>query len=271
MSSNAIVGFVDILGYRDLVTRMISDKDFVERFDKLMFGISAKLKTDLRNVDLPFYKGEPADTEYFKKIVDAFKLRCIFDSLIFSLPIPDITFHSKEFDNEKTVLNCIETFFSFMAMVCAMFISKMGLIFRGGISIGPHYESERENYLFIFSEAHNKAVGLEEANGYPLIRLHDDLRLYLDEISYPFDRWFYKDEHDNYCLDIYSIFQIIPNKKTVLADIRNGLIANMSHNVKNEKRLMKLIHFAKYHNGKVRDEPNSSELVIPVEKFQKIF
>lgn len=269
----AIIGFFDILGYDTLVKKMINDAEFVKRFNTLMYGLTVDLLKKLKNLNLSALTDEPVDEEYFKKVTDTIKVRCIFDNVIFSLPLSDITFNSREFDNKTTILNCIETFFSLIAMFSTLFISKMGHIFRGGISMGSHYEMERDNYLFIFSEAHNKAVHLEREATYPRILLEDDLRSYLNEMSYPhMDEFFYKDDDDGrYCFDIYSILQIMDNRQNVLTDINKGLTLNMESNISNIKELTKLIYFAKYHNRKIgSDGLNFPELSINIDKFVKI-
>jgi hypothetical protein len=269
MPIKAIVSFFDILGYDSLVKKMINDSGFIKRFDALMYGITVDMLKKLKNLQLAALTNKPVDEVYFNKIVGTIKVRCIYDNIIFSLPLSDITFNSPEFDNNTTVLNCIETFFSFMAMFSTLFISKMGHLLRGGISADLHYESEHENYLFIFSEAHNKAVRLEEEAVYPRILLDDSLRLQLEEISYPYmDKFFYKDEDGRYCFDIYSILQIMDNRQNVLTDINKGITLNIESNSDNNKELIKLIYFVKYHNKKVSsDELNFPDLVINIDKF----
>ncbi len=268
----AIIGFLDILGYDTLVKKMINDSGFVKRFDTLMYGLTVDLLNKLKCLNLSTLTNEPVDEEYFKKVTETIKIRCIFDSVIFSLPLSAITFNSREFDNKTTIMNCIETFFSLIAMFSTLFISKMGHIFRGGISIGSHYETERDNYLFIFSEAHNKAVHLEREAKYPRILLEDNLKLYLNEISYThMDKFFYKDDDGHYCFDMYSILQIMDNSQNVLTDINKGLLLNMESNTRNKKELAKLIYFAKYHNRKVcSDSLNFPALSMNIDKFEKI-
>lgn len=268
----AIIGFFDILGYDTLVKKMINDSGFVKRFDTLMYGLTVDLLNKLKSLNLSTLTNEPVDEEYFKKVTDTIKIRCIFDSVIFSLPLSAIKFNSREFDNKTTIINCIETFFSLIAMFSTLFISKMGHVFRGGISMGSHYETERDNYLFIFSEAHNKAVRLEREATYPRILLEDNLRLYLNEMSYShMDKFFYKDDDGRYCFDMYSILQIMDNSQNVLTHINTGLLLNMENNMSNIKELAKLIYFAKYHNRRVV----SNGLYFPhlsmnIDKFIKI-
>jgi hypothetical protein len=270
--NKAIIGFCDILGYDTIVKKMIKNSEFIKNFDTLMHKLTVELLQKLKNLNISDLTGNPADNAYFKKVTNTIKVRCIFDNAIFSLPLSSITFNSQEFDNKTTILNCIETFFSSIAMFSAFFISFTGYTLRGGISIGSHYEIERDNYLFIFSEAHNKAVHLEKDATNPRILLEDDLRLYLDEMSYShMNKSFYKDDDGSYCLDIYSFLETMGNIKNILTDINKGLILNMESNTSNIKELSKLIYFAKYHNRKIGSNGlKFPELSINIDKFVKI-
>ena len=272
--AKAIVCFFDILGYDSLVNKMINNLEFIKRFDALMYGITIDMLENSKNLNFADLIVKPVDEAYIKKVMNTIKVRFIYDNIIFSVPRSGIKFNSPEFDNNATALNCIETFFSFMAMFSILFISKMGLILRGGISLGTHYESERENYVFIFSEAHNKAVRLEREAGYPRILLDDTLRAYLDKMGYShMNKSFYKDEYGRYCFDIYSILDIMDNKQkqNFLTDINKGLTLNMEDNIADQKKLSKLIYFARYHNSKVSGEGlNLPNLVIDIAKFEKI-
>lgn len=267
MSDKAIIGFLDILGYKKLVNKMINDAEFVKRLENLMYGITVDHLRKLRDLEFD----DPGDEAYFKQVVDTVKVRYIFDSIIFSLQVSDITFSSQQFDRNTSVLNCIETFFAFMADFSTLFIAKMGHLLRGGISIGSHYESERENCFFIFSEAHNKAVRLEQDAELPRILLDDDLLSFLKDVSYThMDKFFYKDDDGRYCFDIYSISNIWQDKQAVLTDIRKGLILNMLDNASNERELAKLMYFAKYHNRQVsKDVLNYPQLTIDLSRFGK--
>lgn len=152
------------------------------------------------------------------------------------------------------------------------FIRKMGLLLRGGISIGSHYESEKNNYLMIFSEAHNKAVRLEGEANDPRILLEESLRSYLEEILYPsIDKRFYIDPDGLHCLDIYSVFGAIGNTQDFLTDIKKGLIQNLNYNLNlnNKKELGKIIYFAKYHNRQVGNL-NFPELALNIDKYEQI-
>lgn len=268
----AIVGFLDILGYDFIVNKMINDPSFVKRFDDLMYGITVNLLDKFKNLKISaITQDKTVDDAYFKKVVDSIKVRFIYDNIIFSLPLSEISFSSQKYDEKTTILNCIETFFSLMSMFSTFFIGKMGSLLRGGISIGSHYESEKNNYLLIFSEAHNKAVRLEGEAIYPRIILEDSLRTHLEEISYQnINKFFYKDQEGYYCFDIYSVLHVIGNTHDVLTDINKGITLNMETNLGNKKELSKLIYFAKYHNKQVNsDRLNFPDLALDIAKFKK--
>ena len=269
----AIVGFLDILGYDSIVKKMINNTGFVKQFDDLMYGITVNLRETFKNLELSQITGdESIDQAYFVKIVDSIKVRFIYDNIIFSLQLSDASFRSQEYDKNTTIQNCIETFFSLMSMFSTIFIGKTGSLLRGGISLGSHYESEKNNYLMIFSEAHNKAVRLEGAANYPRIILEDGLRTYLEEISYThIDKFFYKDQDGYHCFNIYSVFYVIGITKDVLTDINKGISLNLESNIGNKKELSKLIYFAKYHNEQVgSDCLNFPDLALDIAKFEKM-
>ena len=104
MPAKSIVGFFDILGYENLVGKMINDVGFIKRFDDLMFGVTVDLLESLRSLDLAAHTDQPVDNAYFRKVVDTIKVRCIYDSVIFSLPLSDITFDSRQKNGVRGIL-----------------------------------------------------------------------------------------------------------------------------------------------------------------------
>ena len=266
MQDKTIVAFLDILGYDSLVTRMITDVDFIKRFEELTNGI-IKFKEDLINSERPDLSNE--DKRYLEKVASSISIRYIYDNFIFSLPLSDIVLDSSSFDKNATVLNCIETFFSLIAMSATFFIAKMGYVFRGGISVGTHYEAEREHCLFIFSEAHNKAVDLERQAKDARILLDDNLGSQLEKMGFTqMKKFFYKDDDGRLCFDIYSLLPTLRNPQDVLSDIKEGVTLNIESNSTDEERLPKLIYFAKYHNRKVgKNGMNFPQLSININDF----
>ena len=144
------------------------------------------------------------------------KVKCVYDNVILSLPLTNITFGSEVFDKNTVQIHHLDAFFFYVALVSTLLISRMGHFHRGGLAVGSHYESERDNYLFIFSEAHDKAVKLEREAEYPVALLDNSLRAFLEEMAYPhIDKFFYKDVKDRYCFDTYSCFEILEKGFTI--------------------------------------------------------
>ncbi|KAF0143717.1 MAG: hypothetical protein FD156_2452 [Nitrospirae bacterium] len=275
MFEKAIVAYIDILGYKDLVERVAKKPELVKRMEDLFYEMSVNAVRKLREIFLESVddKSDVETQDYLKKIADSIGVRCIADSFIFTLPLSNINFRCKTWDEQTTVGNRIETYFSVMTFFATLFISKMGYLLRGGISIGNHYESEREKQLFVFSEAHNMAVTLENKKAeYPRIVLDEPLRKYLEEISYPnIESFFYKDEDGYYCLDIYSALRNWgDNKEKKLAEIKEGITFNLESNFNNARELGKLLYFVSYHNRKVTStEVNLTHQAFDISKYEK--
>jgi hypothetical protein len=269
---NAIVVFVDILGYRDLVERVATKPELVKEMENLFYGIVVDAMRKLSQLELEDITGEPDPEiqEYYSKVVSSIRVRCISDSFIFTLPVSAVNFRCKLYDEKTTVGNCIETLFSAMVMLSTLFISKMGYILRGGISYGNHYESERDRQFFIFSEAFNRAVQLEKGVAKaPRIVMDEHVLQYLREIGYPnIDKYFYKDGEDGYfCLDIYKSLRIFRNAQNVLHHIKQGITLAIQNNANKPDVLAKLKHFAQYHNRWVTGaKMNQPHLAIDLNK-----
>jgi len=269
---NAIVVFIDILGYRDLVERVAAKPELVRGMENLFYGVVVDAMRKLAELELEDITGEPDPEiqEYYSKVVSAIRVRCISDSFIFTLPVSAVNFHCRSYDEKTTVGNCIETLFSAMVMLSTLFISKMGYTLRGGISYGNHYESERDRQFFIFSEAFNRAVQLEKnVAKTPRIVMDEHVLQYLGKIGYPnIDKYFYKDEEDDYyCLDIYRSLRVFGNAQNVLYHIKQGITLAIQNNIGKPDVLAKLKHFAQYHNRWVTGaEVNQPHLAIDLNK-----
>lgn len=277
MFENTIVSYIDILGYKDLVEKVIKKPELVNGIEDLFYETSVNAAPKLSNIFLEGVadKSDVEMRDYLKKIADSIKVRCVADSFIFILPISNINFRCKEYDEKTTVKNCITTYFSLITCFTTLFISKMGYLLRGGISIGNHYESERGKQIFVFSEAHNRAVTLENKKAVdPRIIVDELLLKYLEEISYRnINKLFYKDEDGYYCLDIYSAVSYWgDNKEKTLANIQEGITLNLENNFNNGIELGKLLYFAKYHNRKIINfEANLSHLAFDISKYEERF
>jgi|GEM_PF-3450238 len=255
MLGYAIVSYIDVLGYKRIVDKLIDQPAFIEELERLYYGISISALKELQDIALIENETDREVTAYYKKVIDSICVRCIADSFIFTLQVPEID-SKKEFDERGFIKDCVSAYFGTIKMFSQLFICKAGLL-RGGISIGKHYESEKEQQLFIFSQAHNRACEMEKEARTPRIRIDESVRLYLDDISSDLVwKFFYRDDEDGcLCLDIYKGIQASPRMNNILDDIKRWIEFNIKANWNNKKELGMIIAFAKYHNSRVNSEP----------------
>ncbi len=264
MPEIAIVAYIDILGYKNLTKLIINDIGLITNFDSKMYEITVgahqKLKKNALNTDSPVYD------KLFLKILNSFRVRLVSDNIIFSLPISNITADTL-CNKNKALGYCLDTLFSLMSLSCFFIIELTGCPLRGGISMGTHYESESEKYLFVLSEAHNNAVDLEKEAKYPRMLLDNKVLAYMDEISYPKNHFFYKDEYGDYCFDWYAGLTDPPKQLRRIKDIVTLNASSISKS-SDKKALRKVVYFARYHNRKVSESSfNCSDLIIDVSVF----
>lgn len=268
MFYNAIVCYLDILGYQDLVRRAMGKEEFVIRLERLFYRTSVGIVDGLSSMDLSdVVRGGYEEEERYRQLVKRIRVRNNADSFSFTLQVPEIGLHSSE--------TCahIESYFLTITMFVIYFIAQMGYLLRGGISIGNHYESERGHQLFVFSEAHNRAVTLESKKAdNPRIVMDEHLQLYFKQVCYPYtDRFFYKDEDGCYCLDIYYAIGLWGKRKEeILRHMKNGITLCIERNFNKSKELSRLINFAKYHNRKVTaTNMNLPGLAFDIDNYEK--
>ena len=133
---------------------------------------------------------------------------------------------------------------------------------------------ERERFLFVLSEAHNKAVLLEKEAKCPRMLADNTLTVYLNQIAYEHkDRFFYRDGCGGYCFDWYGGLMSIPDDKRaqILSEIRDAVTLNAMNNGGNKEVLSKLVHFGTYHNNKVTESPlNCPEFTIDLARIESL-
>lgn len=261
--NEAIVGYIDILGYKNLVNEYCNDIDIIRSLEDLLRKSSVGLIEKLKQ----FLSEEKNVEEYYQNVLSQVTVRYISDSVLFTLPISKMGFSHPSFTKEDIIAHCVHLYFGLIATFCTLFISKTGLVFRGGISKGQHYESEFNSNgihnLFIFSKAYIDAYKLEKKAEMPRIVIGDALCLYLNELSYDIDKHCFNDGDGRKCFDIYCFLQQDAHSKSILTDIQKGVEANMIKHINKHKELCKLIYFARYHNMRVRkDKLNFEELSI---------
>ena len=268
MIEEVIVTFIDILGYKELIKRNMNNLYMIKKIESI---------TEISTVGL-LQKGR--DRKFNKKVYQQYKnqisqiigVKVIADSIIFTLPISKITFFNPVEKGEE-IPDCIYFYFGLITMFCTFFISCMGHVLRGGISKGPHYESDlggKGNNFFIFSEAYVDAYLLEKDAKTPRIIAGNKFLSYLDEISFKYTNdYFYEDTDDKKCFDVYAHLNHYPDRRTVLSNIKSGLERNIQVNGMKNEVLPKLIYFAEYHNNKVnKDNLNCEDLAIDISNLK---
>jgi hypothetical protein len=159
-------------------------------------------------------------------------------------------------------------------MACTIFIGKTGLVLRGGISMGPHYENSQKESLFILSQAYLNAYKIEQEADTPRILIDDPVYAFVKDLPLEhLQNFTFVDATKKRCLDIYSIFENEPRSRTMLSGIKGRVMRNIADSRLNKCALGKLIEFAKYHNQRVQ-KLGFGDLAInllPVEKhFQRL-
>lgn len=265
----AIVGFIDILGYVSLVKRLQDNVKIINWLEKLIeesaINFPKKLQNDLK-LDNPDFD------EYRSKLLRVISTKVISDTILFTLYLDRIDFTAPEGTHFDPITDSLWTYFRMIEMFCLNFIAKTGHIFRGGVSIGKHYESNFDSpgNLFIFSTSYLNAFNAEKKARKARIIIDDDLFSYLRSLE-RFDyikKHLYKDSDEMHCIDIYSFLEEDDNSERVLEDIKEGVMASLTFNKNDRRVLEKLNYFADYHNKYLSQTKwhNSSLYIDPKEK-----
>ncbi|MDD5772249.1 MAG: hypothetical protein PHX78_02125 [bacterium] len=277
MIDKAIVGYIDILGYGELVEKLKDNIESIQGIEDILINETSEFKNKYLAVML---KNVPVSdvTElknYWEKVFNIINVRFISDSILFTLPLNKIDFSYSNFSKENVISDCIYLYFMLIGNFCMEFIEQTGYVIRGGISIGAHYEKEINSLttsLFVFSEAYLEAVKLEKKAENPRILIGYKLLLYFKTLGNDYlNKSFFKDIDGNSCFDFYSILNYINLPQNKLSEIQKNVTYNLNKHIDKLKELSKLIYFAKYHNRKVsKDELNFEDLAIDLKKFEKI-
>lgn len=245
----AIVGFIDILGYGDLVNRLTNDLEAIKGIEKLLKGVSVGLVEASRTkLSLP----DPY-SEYSRNLFKLISVKSISDTMLITLPLSDTEMSSPHFSKTEILSHCIFSYLYFIAMSCTMFIGKTGLVVRGGIAIGSHYENPHNESLFIFSQAYINAYKLEQKADIPRILIDDEIYEFVKTLPLEqLNKFAFVDNTGKKCLDIYAIFENDQQSVNILSGIKEGVSKNMLANHPNRDVLRKLIAFARFHNERVR-------------------
>lgn len=164
-TENAIVCFMDILGYSNLVCN--------ERNKKKIYRI---LKNCLQNLQ--------GNQDLLKQVRYSIKKQLLGDALLFVLDIKKVP---KQIGDLPQMCNVKQVFISFfLRSICRAFleiIAETKYFLRGGIALGQYYQSyfddDDKGNKFIFSKALAEAHELEKKAVTPRIVLSNHLYSYI--------------------------------------------------------------------------------------------
>ncbi|MBI5100867.1 MAG: hypothetical protein HZB33_03370 [Nitrospirae bacterium] len=271
MVADAIVGFVDILGYKKLLDILLSDVETIRTFEGIVNDIIIKHAPPHETHELI----SEEDQAYYKEVFSAFNTRIISDTFIFTLPLSKIK-HSCSTRNKSDILHTILfAYFYRIASVCVAIIQKTEHILRGGISLGLHYENDfhhQSDVQLLISKAYVSAHQLERKASKAkkaTILVDNSLLDYLAKISFPYvDVFFYKDVDGDICFDFYSCLNNNPEAAKILAKVQRGVTFNLEANKNDDEALRNLLFFVDYHNKQVvKSTINCSHLIIDKAKY----
>jgi hypothetical protein len=176
------------------------------------------------------------------------------DTILVTLPLSDAGQPSQDFSQKDSLSNYLHEYFRYISMCTTMFIAKTGLVLRGGIAMGSHYENSHQDSgsLFIFSEAYVRAYHLERSACLARILLDDEMLRLLRGIPFEqIDEFIYRDDDGKDCFDIYSFCQQDEQSHSALQAARENVSMNLKSSRGNQRALDKLIYFENYHNRMV--------------------
>lgn len=266
MNDMTVLCYLDVLGYSKIVHRHYNDKSIIKDIEKIIRSSVGYLK-DLKE------KGrfdDPALEEYRQHVVNALKIRFISDSIIYTLDLAKVPAVKIDVIEGQPLKYAVHCFFRLISMFCTTLIGKTGLVIRGGITIGPHYERDWEEdgsrCLFVFSKALVDAVDLEKREAKTArIVIGESLSCFLQaKTDRDIDEFTFKDPQGKLCLDLYNIFRACSadNAKKVLRDIKRAIALNMADSSSDLNALKKLRYFTKFHNIWVRKFLSDDDLLI---------
>lgn len=266
MNDMTILCYLDVLGYSNAVLGHYADESIVKAIESIFKSSVGHLR-DLKK------KGcfdDPALEEYTQHVINALKIRFISDSIIYTLDLSKVPAANTAIVEGHPLTYCFHVFFRLISMFCTTLIGKTGLVIRGGITIGPHYERDWEEdgarCLFVFSKAWVDAVDLEKKEAKTArIVIGESLNRFLQEkTDMDINEFTFKDPQGKLCFDLYNIFRSISadHAKAVLNDIRKGIMKNMAYSSSDLKALKKLRYFLEYHNKWVMKFCNGEDLLI---------
>ncbi len=255
MSDATILCYLDVLGYSDLVRKHYADTSVREGIERILQSSIGHLK-DLKERGT-FH--DPALEEYAQQVFNTLRIRFVSDSIIYTLDLTKFPPVNTDAVAAQPVTFCVRLFFQLISAFCTTLIAKTGLVVRGGITIGSHYERDWEEdgskCLFVFSKALVDAVDLEKNVAKTArIVIDESLLDYLREkADIDIDAFVFKDTHGRLCFEVYNILRLYSadSARRVLKAIRHGVTSNMA-DCSDQEALEKLKYFAEYHNSRMK-------------------
>lgn len=235
--TKSIVAFIDILGFQNLV-----DKTTNKLEEKTISNLDTALKTGF----------ESAKKSFLNKECKECKVSMFSDCICFSCPY--IYSSASEVEIEDGLSS-----FLLSVLFSLTQLTKIGLMVRGGITIGNHFQNER----LIFSPALIKAYKLESTQAiYPRILIDDSFIIEINkhfpnvpshsESEYVLD-WFRKDTDGKIFLN-YLPDEIILASRRDLITWNKNMIKNTFENNKNKFNIIEKCRWsANFHNQRIEE------------------
>lgn len=170
-----VIAYMDILGYKDLV-------DLCEKNVQKIKDIEKCLKEGLSWAD--DFQQLPANDSIRK--ANQVRLakqsyRMISDAILVSMPLSNLPLLRANLSEEENIKTHLKLFLRDISYLYSHFMCNLGVVFRGGVAIGGHYEStlNKPESLFIFSKALSRAYEAEQDArrlNYPAILFNDSFK-----------------------------------------------------------------------------------------------
>ncbi|MFA5857440.1 MAG: hypothetical protein WC955_00075 [Elusimicrobiota bacterium] len=267
-----IVCFMDILGYKSLVTRIQNDPKLIDDikniYDKLLKLIDGIITREIKD---KYQQGN-------KTVAENIKFRIMSDSIIVTMCLDDLPMLTTDITIDENRALYIGAYFQLISMFYITFVSDIRYFFRGAITVGQYYESElnKPENIFVVSEALVRAFECEQKMAESVRVIIDVSALdYFKGIKNDFQNYIFKDIDGLECLDIYlglpdDVPEISDKVTEVIENIINVLNLQIQENHNDSKILRKYYHFIQYHNWKMKTRFKNENFVIKTLEYENL-
>lgn len=260
-----IVCYLDLLGYGELISKLVKDKQLSESFENTL----GKQLVSMDAYKTLLMGGNFSDIN--KRTMERITFRLVSDSVLITMPLTEWFEPSKTPSLEECVVT-IEAFLSGVSMFCIGVTTRIGYFFRGGVSLGHHYEScptpEKPQNLFVLSPTLVDAVRLErEVADTPRIVVGKSVLTFIEAIykkepdPLQKDGWTFRDFtlDGQVCLNLYNLpirklatHRDVDGAARRFLEIMRDILSTWIAKTKNAPQLLKkYLWFAAYHNREV--------------------